>query len=618
MDRTIGAAAVAGQSGALPWADAELDAGFAAPALTVVQTTQTAGSTAWGAASRPVVVGAIPCQPPGFLPRPALLKRLNRADHAGSVVQVVTGKPGVGKTQMAAAYARARLALGWRLVAWVDAEDAGCLLAGLAAVADAAGLSDGGSRQDAADTAQAVRRRLEADGERCLLVFDNVEAPDVVRPFLPASGAARVLITTTQQSVADLGTTVPVDVFSDQEARAVLEGRTGLEGAGAAALAAELGHLPLALHQAAAVMSGQDLAYDAYRERLRSLSVAEHLAPEQDEPYPDGVAEAALLSLDAVQTSDRTGVCAQVMAIMAVLSAAGARRDLLYAAGRAGALVVDGRRVPPGALDRALDRLVDRSLLMLSLDGRMVIPHRLTMRVVREALARQGRLTVTYRATAAMLLEYADALMRSRDRQTARDMWQQVAALSDRFARTEAEADKELFAVLLRLRFFSLYCLIELGESAPWAIDAGESLTADLRRVLGPSHRDTLTAQNNLAAAYRDAGRLAEAVPLFEQTLGARERALGPSHPDTLASRHDLAGAYRDAGRLAEAIPLFQRTLAARERLLGADDPRTVATRNSLTLADEEEARPEKADGAESDGAESVDRVGGDPQDDGP
>ena len=464
MDRTI-AAAAAGQGGAPRPADAELDAGSADPALTVVQSgaqaAQAAGLTGWGAASGPVVVGAIPQQPPGFLPRPALLKQLNRAAQAGSVVQVLAGKPGVGKTQMAAAYARARLAAGWRLVAWVDAEDAGGLLVGLAAVADAAGLPDGGSRPDAADPGQAVRRQLEADGERCLLVFDNVGSPDVVRPFLPAAGAARVLITTTQQSVADLGTTVPADVFTDQEARALLEGRTGLKEAGAAALAAELGNLPLALHQAAAVMmSCEYLAYGPYRERLRSLSVTEHLAPEQDEPYPDGVAEAVLLSLDAVQASDRTGVCARVMAIMAVLSAAGARRDLLYAAGRAGALADDGRRVPPGALDRALYQLADRSLLMLSLDGQVVIPHRLIMRVVREALARQRRLTVAYRATAAMLLEYADALMRSRDRQTARDISQQVTALSGHFARTEAEAepeaDKELSAVLLRLRFFSL------------------------------------------------------------------------------------------------------------------------------------------------------------------
>jgi len=585
-------AAASGQGEAPRPAAAGPDAGSAAPALTVVQdgaagagAAQALGRTAWGAARGPVVVGAIPQQPPGFLPRPALLKQLNRVDWSGSVVQVVTGTPGVGKTQLAAAYARAKLAAGWRLVAWVDAEDAGCLLAGLAAVADASGLSDGGSRQDAADVAQAVRRQLEADGERCLLVFDNVLAPDVVRPFLPAAGAARVLITTTQPSVADLGTTVPVDVFSDQEALAFLDGRTGLGEAGAAAVAAELGHLPLALTQAAAVISGQRLAYDPYRERLRTLSVTEYLAPEQDQPYPDGVAEAVLLSLDAVQTSDQTGVCARVMAIMAALSAAGARRDLLHAAGRAGALADGGRRVAPAAVDQALEQLVDRSLLTFNLDGQVVIPHRLIMRVVREALARRGRLTVAYRAAASVLLAHADALVRSRDRQAVRDISQQVTALLDHVARSAAGADEELSAVLLRLRFFSLYCLIELGDSAPRAIAVGEALTADLGRVLGPGHPDTLTAQNNLAAAYRDAGRFAEAIPLFELTLAARERALGPSHPDTLTSQHNLAAAYRDAGRFAEAISLFQRTLAAREQLLGPSHPSTLNSAGNLANA---------------------------------
>jgi len=530
-------------------------------------------------------VGAIPQQPPGFLPRPALLKQLNRVDWAGSVVQVVTGTPGVGKTQLAAAYARAKLAAGWRLVAWVNAEDADSLLAGLAAVADAAGLSDGGSRPDAAEAGQAVRRQLEADGEHCLLVFDNVETPDAVRPFLPVVGAARVLITTTQQSVADLGTAVPVDVFSDQEALAFLDGRTGLGQAGATAVAVELGHLPLALTQAAAVMSGQDLPYDLYRDRLRTLSLTEYLAPEQDQPYPDGVAEAVLLSLDAVQTLDPTGVCARVMAIMAVLSAAGARRDLLHAAGRTGALV-DGRgRVAPGVVDKALEQLVDRSLLTLNLDGQVVIPHRLIMRVVREALTRRGRLTAAYRAAGSVLLERADALVRSRDRQAVRDISLQVTALLDHIARSAAHADDELSAVLLRLRFFSLYCLIELGDSAPRAIAVGEALTADLRRILGPGHPDTLTAQNNLAAAYRDAGRFDEAIPLFERTLVARERALGPAHPETLTSQHNLAAAYRDAGRFDEAIPLFQRTLAARERLLGPAHPSTMNSLGNLANA---------------------------------
>jgi hypothetical protein len=47
------------------------------------------------------------------------------------------------------------------------------------------------------------------------------------------------------------------------------------------------------------------------------------------------VAEAVLLSLVAVRVTDLAGVCAGVMEVMAVLSPAVVRRDLLRAAGQA-------------------------------------------------------------------------------------------------------------------------------------------------------------------------------------------------------------------------------------------------------------------------------------------
>ena len=66
--------------------------------------------------------------------------------------------------------------------------------------------------------------------------------------------------------------------------------------------------------------------------------------------------------------------------------------------------------------------------------------------------------------------------------------------------------------------------------------------------VLGRCHPDTLASWNNLGHAYQEAGRVAEAIALFEQALAAGTRALGPAHPTTVSSRVNLAGAYRDAG----------------------------------------------------------------------
>ena len=540
-------------------------------------------------------MGNIPQQPPGFLPRPSLLAQLNRADRG---VSLVTGTPGVGKTQLAAAYARAKLEGGWRLVAWVNAQDSGSLQAGLAAVADAAGLSDGGSGRDPADAGRLVRHRLEADGHRCLLVFDHAKDPDVLRPFIPVGGAARVLIISTRPSTADLGTSIPVDVFSADEALALLDGRTGLaDEEGAAAVAAELGYLPLALAQAAAVIAGQHLGYRRYLDRLRALPIEEYLTGEDRQPYPRGVAEAVLLSLDAVQAADQSGVCTQVMEIMAVLPGSGVRRELLHAAGQAGVLAKRrrGSRVSAELVDQALARLVERSLLTVSLDGQTVIAHRLVMQVVRDWLARQDRLVAVYRAAASALDTRAAALAGSQDRAAIRDILVQVTALRENVAGSAAEADDELAKTLLSLRFWALYDLNELGDSASQAIAVGKSLVADSERVLGSDHPDTLTAQNNLAVAYQEAGRPAEAIPLFERTLAALERLLGPDHPDAVTTRNNLAVAYRDAGRPAEAIPLIERTLAALERLLGPDHPDVVTTRNNLAVAYREAGRAAEA-----------------------
>ena len=151
------------------------------------------------AASHQVVVGEIPVEPPGFQPRAGLLAELDRAGARVSVIHAGTGLHGLGATQLAAAYARAKLEAGWRLVAWVNGADTGSLLAGLAAVADAAGLTDDDSGRGITDAAATVRHWLETDGDRCLLVFDDVSDPEVLRAFIPARGTARVLITSTRQ-----------------------------------------------------------------------------------------------------------------------------------------------------------------------------------------------------------------------------------------------------------------------------------------------------------------------------------------------------------------------------------------------------------------------------------
>jgi tetratricopeptide (TPR) repeat protein len=586
-------------------AGAERDTNPAASGLTMTHETTSGAEEAEACAPQQqdstrdqMVVGCIPGEPAGFQPRTELVAQLDRGGAGVSVLHAAEGKRGVGTTALAATYARAKLAAGWPLVAWVNAETAGNLRAGLAAVADAVGLSETGSGREAVDPGGAVRHRLEADGDRWLLVFDGANDAEMLRPFIPVGGAAQVLITGAGPSVASLGAEVPVDAFTTDEALAFLTDLTGLEDAeGAGAVAQELGCLPLALAQAAAVIAGPHPGYGSYPlylERLRAVPIEEHLVPGEEQPYPHGVLEAVLLSLDVLQSADQVGVWTGLTEIMAVLSPARINRDLLSAAGRAG-LLSSGRRLAADHVDQALEQMARWSLLTFSQDGQTILVHSLIARLVRDGLARRDRLTSVCRAVASLLEARANELAERQDRQAARDIAGQATALVENAAGPAGEIHEELRRALLPLRFLTLYHLIELGDSAPQAIAVGEPLIADLEQVLGSSHPDTLNSRNSLAAAYRAAGRAAEAVPLFERTLVSRQRVLGPGHPDTLTSQNNLAAAYQDAGRVAEAILMSELTLAAREYVMGEDHPSTLNSRGNLAVAYRDAGRAEEA-----------------------
>ena len=541
----------------------------------------------------PVVVGDIPQEPAGYQARKDLLAELDqpmRASHAPTVV-AVTGMLGVGKTHLVAAYARARMEEKWRLVGWVNAADDAAVLLGLSKVASALRLEVAGS---AAKAGEEVRRWLEADGDRCLLVFDSVSDLDTLRPFLPAGGGARVLLTSNLTAAESLATTVPVDVFTPEQAVTFLAKRTEqADSAGASMLAAELGYLPLALAQAAPAVMKKAGGYETYLKRLRETKLDKYLARVAGDTYPRSLAAAVLLALDAARESDNTDVCGALMEAVSVLSPGGAPRTLLHAAGKFGLRVRNGRSAPiPAAMvDEALAHLAGSSLLTFSVDGGSAAAHPLVMRVVREQLAEKS-LAEVCDAVGEVLIEQAALVRGEWEQARVRGLVEQMTALCEHAPR---DAGPTLTRRVLGLRLEVARFRDDLGDNAARAVPDGEQLLRDAERDLGPNDSCTLYSRHNLAIAYQQAGRHSDAVKLHEKNLAERKRVLRPDDPDILTSRDNLAAAYQDAGRAEEAISLHEKTFADRKRLLGPDAPDTRASRNNLAIAYQASGRVDRA-----------------------
>ena len=551
---------------------------------------------------------------------------------AGGGPVVVCGMRGVGKSQLAAAYAHDCEKAGWPLVAWMDASSRNELVAGLAGLAVEMGIDDGKGDPDAA-ACRCVTRLNSGEGDR-LLVFDNVEDFDDLKKLIPHGQGLRVLVTTTVASPGDsAGRLIAVGAFTRPQSVDFIRERTGLDDAGAARLAEALGDLPVALAQAAGTIEVNGYAtIDEYLADLRKYRLEEVVDRASGEAYPSAVHAALRMActsvLDLLAEKDHArgeegtpkATAASVqLAALALLAPSGVPRPWLHRVGKSEPIA-----------RQAVGALVGHSVCALSEDGRYVRIHGLQGRVLREDYMRQPEVFADLEGAVVDLLKGIDMDKADTDdaqRTDALDMADQLRAIAEQQGQAHHsphEAHIDLSSVVdivnntiyfltnmgrpqtaLTLEDAGVMLADALGPDHPHTLtarnnlarahlEAGnvstaivmhQALLADRTRILGPDHPHTLTARSYLANAHRQAGNVSTAIAMHQALLPDMTRILGPDHPDTLTIRGNLADAYQEAGNVSTAIDMYEALLPDMTRILGPDHPNTLATRNNLALA---------------------------------
>ena len=196
-------------------------------------------------------------------------------------VQSINGLGGIGKTQTAIEYAFRHYydEPCYEYVFWVNADDL-TFQSSFAEIADQLALPVPEDAQD--QQIKAVNRWL-ATHSGWLLIFDNVENPELLQDYIPSNPSGKVLITS-RLSVLDMLNVVDplvLDEFSLDVAIEFLFKRTRHERneeteAAAEALAKELGGFPLALEQAGAYLyNNKAVGFGAYLRRYREKGLNE-------------------------------------------------------------------------------------------------------------------------------------------------------------------------------------------------------------------------------------------------------------------------------------------------------------------------------------------------------
>jgi tetratricopeptide (TPR) repeat protein len=104
------------------------------------------------------------------------------------------------------------------------------------------------------------------------------------------------------------------------------------------------------------------------------------------------------------------------------------------------------------------------------------------------------------------------------------------------------------------------------------------------KKELGPEHRDTLRTMRDVGSLLGRQGKYDAAKEMHQQVLELSQKVLGPEHPDTLNCMYNLANTLRSLGKYEAAEDMQQQELELSQKVLGPEHPGTLSS--MYTLAD--------------------------------
>ncbi len=509
------------------------------------------------------------------------------------ITQAISGIGGVGKTEIALAYAHThsdQYDIIWQLQADNTlALDHSLRQLGMTLQLD---VID----KDAPTLRSIVLSYLSRSKKDVLLLYDNADeiAPRDLRPYLPT--ACHLLITSRRDHSqwSGIARTVTLGTFTEAEAEGFWERRmgdgAGVQGSGGdgewGELAKELGYLPLAMEQAAAFMLQRKKSATAYLQQFTERRTALWAREKAPNNYHATVASTWQMGFDHAK---KTNGAADLLNLCAFFAPEGIPLAMLQEQADSLPQPLATVLTDEDQREDALVALSAYSLLTVA-DDKLSI-HRLVQAVAREQMGAEEAQEWVQVAVKVFYEAYNfDPLDM--------DTWAQCGQLLPHVTTVanlaaELNVDSEQTASLNNSA--GLY-LQQYGEYAAARPFFERALTIKETK-LGPDHPSTATSLNNLGELLRMTGKYEEALPFYERALVIFEKNLSPDDPNIAAPNNNLGLLLQTIGEYKQARPFYERALAICEAQLGPDHPHTATSLNNLgellrMMGEYEQARP--------------------------
>jgi tetratricopeptide (TPR) repeat protein len=414
------------------------------------------------------------------------------------------------------------------------------------------------------------------------LIFDNVDsepAAHAVENLLSQlSPAGQVLITSRLSGWSGAVETLALDVLAESDAAAFLLERTDVrrrkqpdDSQQALHLAVELGHLALALEQAAAYIVKHRLTFAQYLDRCRTKH-DEVLAwfNERRMQYPLSVAVTWQTSFDQLTASGR-----ELLNLLAWFAPAPIPESLLETGDGPWGKPASGEPQELADPHDALADLEAYSLVTRAAGSPTFSVHRLVADVARRNLRGDTGSAALRRA-----LNWLNSAFvgHPQDVRT----WPALDPLAPHAYAAATYADRAGIAAptarLLRMLGSLMHYKAQYIEAEPLIRRA---LAID-ERSHGNEHAEVAIDLTDLAQLLQETNRLAEAEPLMRRALAIDEQSYGNEHAEVAIDLTNLAQLLQETNRLAQAEPLMRRALAIGERSYGTEHPTVAIRLNNL------------------------------------